>query len=268
MLKTIFATKKTMTQAWDKQGRRLAITKLKVEPNYVVGEKTVRVKTDKKLASSWADQKVVEIGYGAKKLKNMSKPLRVRLEKASLKEGVRQIKGLQTNEDLAVGSILPATEILTIGSIVKVRGTTKGRGFAGAVKRWGFHGGPKTHGQSDRWRAVGSIGNRTTPGRVWLGKKMPGHFGNVSKTVSGLTIAHYDDATKELWLTGAIPGSFDSLVEIVVTDKQKKNFALDKKASGIKEEAPVSQPEEKVEEKPVEADSTPAETQPEESKEA
>ena len=265
MLKTIFATKKDMTQAWDQQGKRLAITKFKIEPNYVVGEKTTRVKTDKKVYSSWQDQKIVEIGYGVKKLKNMTKPLRMRLGKANLQDGVKQITGLRTDEDFAVGSILPVGEILTVGSLVKVQGTTKGRGFAGAVKRWGFHGGPKTHGQSDRWRAVGSIGNRTTPGRVWLGKKMPGHFGTDTKTVSGLTIAHYDDDTKELWLTGVVPGAFNSIVAITVTDKQKKNFALDKKASGIQEKAVVA--EAKVEEKAESEDtSTTTTAQPEEKK--
>lgn len=229
MIQTIFATKKTMTQTWDKQGRRLSITKLVVEPNYVVGEKTVKVKTNKKLADSWTDQHLVEIGYGEKKLKNQTKPLRARLQKLNLTHGVRQIVGVREDADaqaLTLGQTLPVAEMLTVGSYVKVRGTTKGRGFAGGVKRYGFHGGPKTHGQSDRWRAVGSIGNRTTPGRVWLGKRMPGHYGVEHQTVSGLVIASFDAATNELWLTGPVPGAFNSLVQITLTGKNKKDFAL------------------------------------------
>lgn len=239
MIKTIFATKKSMIQAWDAQGRRLAITKLVVEPNYVVGEKIAQIKTDRKIATSIVDQRVIEIGYGKKKLKNNTKPLRTRFAQAGLQTGLKQIVGVRENaadgELLTVGQALDAASILTVGSIIKAQGTSKGRGFAGAVKRHGFHGGPKTHGQSDRLRATGSIGNRTTPGRVWLGKKMPGHFGVDTKTVQGLVIAHFDAQTNELWLTGAVPGSFNSIIKITLTGKNKKNFALDKQASGLKE---------------------------------
>ncbi|NCU31794.1 MAG: 50S ribosomal protein L3 [Candidatus Moranbacteria bacterium] len=239
MIKTIFATKKSMIQAWDAQGRRLAITKLVVEPNYVVGEKIAQIKTDKKIATAVADQRIVEIGYGQKKLKNNTKSLRTRFAQAGLKTGLKQIVGVRENaadgELLTVGQALDAASILTVGSIIKAQGTSKGRGFAGAVKRYGFHGGPKTHGQSDRLRATGSIGNRTTPGRVWLGKRMPGHFGVDTKTVQGLVIAHFDAQTGDLWLTGAVPGSFNSIIKITLTGKNKKNFALDKQASGLKE---------------------------------
>ncbi len=239
MIKTLFATKKSMTQAWNDQGRRLCITTLVVEPNYVVGDKTAIIKTDKKLASATAEQRIVEIGYGQKKLKNVSKPLRTRFAAAGLKSGLRQIVGVRENaadgEALVVGQTLDAASILSVGALVKVQGTTKGRGFAGGVKRYGFHGGPKTHGQSDRWRATGSIGNRTTPGRVWLGKRMPGHYGVDAQTVSGLTVAHFDPSTGMLWLVGTVPGSFNSIVKITVTGKTKHAFALDKTASGVPE---------------------------------
>ncbi len=269
MIKTFFATKKTMTQAWDDQGRRLAITKLTVEPNYIVGDKIATIKTDSKRADSLASQRIVEIGYGQKKIKNMSKPLRTRLDKAGLTAGVRQIVGVRELEKdgptLEVGQTLNIAELAIPGAGIKVQGTTKGRGFAGAIKRHGFHGGPKTHGQSDRARAVGSIGNRTTPGRVWLGKKMPGHYGVDVQTVTGIYIAHFDPTTSEIWVTGAIPGAFNSLCRITLTGKTKKNFALNKTASGIVEtpvepapveDAPVATPETTVE-TPTETPTTP-----------
>ena len=235
MIDTIYATKKGMSQAWDTNGKRLAITKFLVEPNVVVGEKQTAVRTDKKDVHGWTQTRVVEVGYGAKKLKNMSKSLRARLEKLSLSTGVRVINGIRETEGeaLALGAQVPAEQILKVGDVVQVQGLTKGRGFAGGMKRHGFHGGPKTHGQADRWRAVGSVGNRTTPGRVWLGKRLPGHMGVETKTVKGLTVAYFDAESGELWLTGPVPGAFGGIVAIKSSGKAKKNFALDKKASGI-----------------------------------
>jgi len=89
-----------------------------------------------------------------------------------------------------------------------------GKGFAGVVKRWGFKGGPKTHGQSDRERAIGSIGQRTDPGRVWKGKKMPGHMGVEKKTVKNLRIFKIDNEKNEILIAGLIPGGRNGLVEI------------------------------------------------------
>ena len=133
---------------------------------------------------------------------------------------------------MKVGDKVEANQIIKVGDLVKVRGTTKGKGFAGAVKRHGFKGGPKTHGQSDRQRAVGSIGSGTTPGRVLKGKRMPGQMGDVELTVKGLVILHIDPIKQELWLSGPVPGSISSTVEIMPTGKTKE-LELDAKASGI-----------------------------------
>ena len=243
MIDTIYATKKGMSQVWDVAGKRWPITKLVIEPNIVVGEVQAQVKTDKKDATSWQSQRIVEVGYGRKKLKNMTKPLRARLEKASVTQGVRVINGVRVaaDEQLAVGTQISVSDLVKVGAIVQVQGTTKGRGFAGGMKRHGFQGGPKTHGQSDRWRAVGSVGNRTTPGRVWLGKRLPGHYGVETQTVKGLVVAHYDDTTRELWLTGPVPGAFDGIVAIKFSGKMKKDFALDKQASGLEENKATDQ---------------------------
>ena len=236
MIDTIYATKKSMSQAWDVNGKRLAITKLVVEPNIVVGDKQAQVRSDKKKVDGWTQTRILEVGYGNKKLARMSKPMRTRLEKLSLKNGVRQIAGVREqagDEPIALGATINADKILQVGDIVQVQGTTKGRGFAGGMKRHGFRGGPKTHGQADRARAVGSVGNRTTPGRVWLGKRLPGHMGMTTKTVKGLVVAYFDSDSGEVWLTGPVPGTFGGVVAITTSGKKRKNFALNQEASGI-----------------------------------
>lgn len=116
------------------------------------------------------------------------------------------------------GTVAPVTilsmdslEGLKIGDKLKVTGTSKGKGFAGVMKRWGFHGGPKTHGQSDRSRAPGSIGTQEM-GRVWKGKKMAGRMGGDKITVRGLKVVEVDKEKKLVKVTGAVPGARSSRV--------------------------------------------------------
>lgn len=262
MLDAIFATKLGMTQAWSKKGKRLAVTKCKVEPNAIVGVTETSV-TDKS-TRTWnkKPQTVVEVGYGAKKLKNMDKPLRNRMQKSGFSFGVKQIQGVRYDgaeeSPIKVGDSVSLEQVLEVGDLVKVQGTSKGRGFAGAIKRHGFHGGPRTHGQSDRERAVGSIGAGTTPGRVWKGKKMPGHYGDDTRTVYGLTVLHIDPETQEVWLSGPVPGFNSSSVRIEKVGK-KKPVELDLELMGLKKEEKVAEtPKEEVKaeapvEEPVEA---------------
>lgn len=99
-------------------------------------------------------------------------------------------------------------------SKVDVIGISKGKGFQGVVKRWGFAGGPKTHGQSDRHRSPGSIGSGTTPGRVLKGKKMGGRMGNEQVTVKNLDVVKVDKENKLVMIKGAVPGPKGSVVEI------------------------------------------------------
>lgn len=101
----------------------------------------------------------------------------------------------------------------TVGQLVKISGTSKGRGFQGGVKRHGFRGGPKTHGQKNRHRAPGSIGD-TAKQRVVPGRKMAGHMGNVRITVRNLEIAGIDESKKILMVKGAVPGHRNSPVKI------------------------------------------------------
>lgn len=107
------------------------------------------------------------------------------------------------------------------GDIIAVTGLSKGRGFAGGVKRHGFKGGPKTHGQSDRHRAPGSIGAGTSPGRVLKGQKMAGHMGDAQVTVRNLEVVQTDPANDLLLVKGAVPGARNSLLAIRKTEKRR-----------------------------------------------
>ena len=130
----------------------------------------------------------------------------------------------RTNEtdELGVGTSLSVDRFQS-GMYVDVTARTKGRGFQGVVKRWDFAGGPKTHGQSDRWRAPGSIGAGTSPGRVFKGKKMPGHMGNRSRTVLNQLVVEVDIARGLIFVAGNVPGPNGSLVEV----KQARKRSID-----------------------------------------
>ena len=234
MLNTIFATKVGMSQAFSQDGKRLPITKLKVSDNIVISKKETQDK-----------QVTLEIGYGPKKLKNMAKPVREQIKKGGFEVGVKHIAGVKLvgeegENALAAGQTLSLTDILSVGDVVEIQGSTKGRGFAGAMKRHGFHGGPKTHGQSDRARAVGSIGSGTTPGRVWKGKRMPGRYGQETKTVSGLVVVYIDQANNELWINGPVPGFNTSTVKISKTGTTKA-IKLNLDALGLVKTEPVAE---------------------------
>ncbi len=147
-----------------------------------------------------------------------------------------KIKGIKLNSVQKFtqdGRRLPVTQIkvedfaeLKPGDLVKVTGFSKGKGFAGVVKRWGFKGGPKTHGQSDRQRSPGSIGQTTTPGRVYRGKKMPGRMGNQKTTITGLTIMGIEEKEKIILVKGLVPGAKKSQLTIQKYGEDKKFVPL------------------------------------------
>ena len=138
------------------------------------------------------------------------------------------------------------------GDSVKVTGRSKGRGFTGVMKRWGFKGGPRTHGQSDRQLAPGSIGQGTDPGRVFPGKKMPGRFGGHQVTISGLSVFEVDEKAQVLSVTGPVPGPRNGWLTVknVARGFVKKEIKPELKSPEKKEEA--EQKEEKTEEKNAE----------------
>jgi len=159
----------------------------------------------------------VQLAFGEKKLKNTTKPLQGHLK--SLVKGekapryLREIR-LDKKPDLKVGDEIDAFEVFKVGDLVSVTGVSKGKGFAGVVKRWRFAGGPKTHGQSDRHRAPGSIGQGTTPGRVYKGKKMAGRMGQDKVTIKNLVVVSVDKEKGLLGLSGPVPGKRGDLLII------------------------------------------------------
>lgn len=208
MMETFFGIKKDQKQTFDEKGKRLVVSIIKTFPY-----KIIQVKTSKK-DGYWA----LKVGFGALKISKIKKPLLGIIKGAGYQKNqaplyLRETRISDENK-FKVGDQLEVKDFLKPGEMVQVTGKTKGRGFAGVVKRWGFGGGPRTHGQSDRERAPGSIGQRTTPGRVWKGKKMPGHMGNKLKTIKGLKVFKIDEEKNELWLTGLIPGAKGGLVKI------------------------------------------------------
>lgn len=207
MINTLLGIKKEMTSAYDARGRRVAITKVAISPNFVTQVKTV----EKDGYSS------VQIAMGSKK--SVKNPQKGHFKKAGVAENLRFVKETRTADDegLTAGTEIAINKVLRKGDAVKVTGTEKGRGFQGGVRRHGFHGGPKTHGQSDRHRAPGSIGTGTTPGRVLKGKKMAGHMGNETATVMNLEVVAVSKAEGIVSIKGAIPGPYGGLVKIIKT---------------------------------------------------
>ena len=200
MINTILATKIAMDARYDTRGRRVPVTILAAGPNIVVDLKPGKA--------------VLAFGSRKKVKKPQSKFVQIAGAMPRYLREVKTAGNLKTADKITVS-------LFESGDQVKVTATSKGRGFAGVVKRWHFAGGPKTHGQSDRHRAPGSIGQTTTPGRVYKGKRMAGHFGNVRKTVRGLEVIEVDSAKNLLIVKGSVPGAKNGLVIVEKTGKVK-----------------------------------------------
>lgn len=155
------------------------------------------------------------VQVGSIKSKNPNMPLKGHLGVDNTAYKVlREFKVFDSSQ-INTGDVLDVG-MFEVGEKVNVSALSKGRGFAGTIKRHGFHGGPKTHGQSDRHRAVGSIGAGSSPGRVWPGTRMPGHYGNEKATIKGLSIAKIDTKNNILVIKGSIPGHNGSNVRIEI----------------------------------------------------
>lgn len=208
MVTTVLAQKKDMRQVWTEAGQRLVVTKLFAGGNVVV-----------RTIADTEDAHTVQIAFGDKKLKNMNNAQRQQLTKSNIASGKRTFKETTTTETLEAGRILRVEEVFQPGDVLKVTGSSKGKGFAGVVKRWGFKGGPVTHGQSDRTRAPGSIGAGTTPGRVWKNKRMAGHKGLETVTLENVTVVAVNPADQTIWVKGTLPGSFNGVVTLNKQDR-------------------------------------------------
>lgn len=214
MIQAFFATKLNTTQTWDKTGKRLPVT-LVLSPSLVITQ----------IKSNETDGYcALQLAVG-KKRAITNKPQSGHLKKSDPNSPLKIIGEILTNpeelKEFKLGQELSMDQIFKQGDKVSVTGTSKGRGFTGVIKRWGFHGGPRTHGQSDRERAPGSIGQGTTPGRVYKGKKMPGRSGTQQTTLSNLIVAQIDKQNNQLLITGTLPGHFGATVRIAKTGTSK-----------------------------------------------
>lgn len=220
MLNALIGTKKEQSQQFDSSGKRIPVTYISVGPLTVVSVK----EKDKDGYSA------VQLGLGTRRVKTIKKALVGHLKKAGLGETpprfLREIriKEQETNnkEQIQPGMAVNISEILQPGDTIQVTGVSKGKGFAGGVKRHHFKGGPRTHGQSDRERAPGSIGQTTTPGRVYKGKRMAGRMGNQKTTVKNMKVVGIDAEGKLLTVTGLVPGGRNS---VLIIQKQEKNVS-------------------------------------------
>jgi large subunit ribosomal protein L3 len=209
-LEGLLGRKLGMTQIFDDTGTLHAVTVVEVTPLTVT-----QVKTETK--DGYA---AIQAGYGERKKSKINKPMRGHLQKTGDFRMLREFK-IRGDGEYAVGDTI-GLDIFNEGDLVDVRGTSRGRGFAGGVRRHGFHGGPKTHGQSDRHRAPGSIGSGTTPGRVYKGQRMAGHMGAVNVTAKNLKVIRKDEAKGLLLIAGAVPGATNGTVRVTHAKKHGK----------------------------------------------
>jgi large subunit ribosomal protein L3 len=186
-----------MTRLFGESGTHIPVTVVDVGSNVVVAQRNAE--KDGYIA--------VQIGYGLAKPKNVSQPQRGHFAKAEV-EPRRKLKEFRVTDDAVVdvGAEITADHFIE-GQLVDVSGDTIGKGFAGAMKRHGFHGLRATHGVSVSHRSHGSTGNSQDPGKVWKGKKMAGQIGDRQRTTQHLEIARVDVARGLIMIKGAVPGA-------------------------------------------------------------
>ena len=205
MIQALLGRKLGMTRLFDENGVVTASTLVEAGPCFITQLRT----------SDVDGYTAVQLGFG--ETRRQTKPQKGHLKKAGLPErtGLSQLREVPADslDDLELGARIDAS-MFEQGEIVDVIGTSKGKGFAGVMKRHNFHGGPKTHGQSDRWRHSGSVGSGTTPGRTFKGMRMGGRLGNARITVKSLRILSVDPERNLVALRGAIPGPNGGLIMI------------------------------------------------------
>lgn len=203
MKKAILGTKIGMTQLFDENGKVIPVTVVLAGPCTVVQKKTVE--TD--------GYDAVQVGYGEVKEKNLNKPMKGHFAKAdtAAKKYLREFR-LDDISSLNVGDEIKA-DIFEAGEKVDVTGISKGKGFAGPMKRWNLHRGPMSHG-SGYHRGSGSMGACSSPGRVMKGKKLPGHMGVERVTVQNLEVVKVNAEENIILIKGAVPGNKGGLVTV------------------------------------------------------
>ena len=213
-MKGLIGKKVGMTQIYDETGKVSPVTVLQVGPCTVLENLTMEKN----------GYSAVQLGFGEKKAKNVSKAIKGHCEKSGRNENppavIKEFR-VEKDSDLEIGSELTA-DMFAENDFVDVVGTIKGRGFQGVVKRYNFGGGRYSHGGGWK-RKPGSIGQCEFPGRVDKGKKMPGHMGNVQRTIQNLKIVRVDAKDNLIFIKGAVPGPNGGI--IVVRSAKKKTAA-------------------------------------------
>ena len=209
MTKFIIGKKSGMTQLFDENGNVIPATVIEVEPMYVLQNKTVE--TD--------GYNAVKVASGSTRAKLVNKPDAGQFKKADV-EVKKYIREFEADEEYSLGQEIKVSDMFEVGDHVDVSGVSKGKGYAGNIKRHGQKGGPSGHG-SMYHRRVGSMGATSTPGRVMPGKKMPGHMGAVNCTVQNLSVVMVDGDRGILVLRGAVPGPKGGLVTVESSVKAK-----------------------------------------------
>ena len=212
MLNQIYAIKQRMSQEF-LAGLRVPVTSLLVPEHQIIGEKT----------SDRDGYRSLIIALGQAKKMTTKKSLLGFLKSKDLVFTPKRIKEIKPGTDETTLGKLGIETLITPNSLITVSAKSKGKGFAGVMKRWNFRGGPRTHGQSDRQRTPGSIGRGTTPGRILPGKKMPGRMGGANISTKNLTVIAYDPATRILKVKGAVPGAINAFVTIKITHLAKSD---------------------------------------------
>jgi large subunit ribosomal protein L3 len=205
-MKFILGTKQGMTQVFDETGR--------VHPATVISAGPISVTQVKTVESDGYN--AVQVGMRDQKEQRLNKPLLGHFKKAGVtpKAELREFR-TENAPEVNVGDVIDASTFEK-GDVVIVRGISKGKGFQGVVKRYGFHGGPRSHGQKHTERSPGSIGGGAGDGgRVAKGKKMPGRMGSDMVTVKNLEIVGVDAESNTLMIRGAVPGRPGTIIEIV-----------------------------------------------------
>lgn len=204
-LNGLYAFKEGMATIYNEQGEAVPVTVLRYEPWFVS-----QIKTNE------ADgYEAIQLACTPKKAKNSNAAEKGHLAKAGFENGAQFVKEMRqaAPEGASVGSQV-SIDSLAKGDVVKLTSKSKGKGFAGVMKRWNFAGGPGAHG-SKFHRRPGSSGNRTWPGRVMPGKKFPGHLGNETITVKSVEVVEIIPGESVLMVKGPVPGARNTLVKLV-----------------------------------------------------
>ena len=211
MKKALIGKKIGMTQIFDEQGKVIPVTAIEVGPCTVMQIKTVEQD----------GYQAVQLGFGDVKESKLTKPELGKFKKNKLqpKKYLREVR-LDSIEGIKVGDELKA-DVFAVGDKVDIQGTSKGKGFQGVIKRWGQSRGPMGHG-SMYHRRPGSMGSTSTPGRVFKGKKLPGHMGVDKVTVQNLEVVKVDLDKNAILIKGSVPGNKGSILKIRKTVKSSK----------------------------------------------